>query len=251
MTDNNGATATTTRSLTVRGSYNAAVLGTTGLIDYWRLGETSGTSLADVIGAKTATAQGGVTLGVADPLTNDSNTAASFDGTNDTARTTAINLSGTSQLTVEFWMRWTSFSNNDDLAMEFTPNSNQNNGGFFIDPNASGTSNRFGVGIGRLLSRNAVLFTRPSAGVWHHYAFVLNSAAPAATQVIPYVDGQPVSYVKSGSGTGAGTFANSTLSFMSRSAGAGSLFGAGALDEVALYNRALSAAQIAGHYQVR
>ena len=66
VTDNNNATATTTRSLTVRGSYNAAVLGTTGLIDYWRLGETSGTALADAIGAKTATAQGGVTLGAAE-----------------------------------------------------------------------------------------------------------------------------------------------------------------------------------------
>ncbi len=59
----------------------------------------------------------------------------------------------------------------------------------------------------------------------------------------------PVSYVKGGSGTGAGTFANSTLSFMSRNAA--SLFGAGALDEVALYNTKLSAATIAQHYAAR
>ena len=133
--------------------------------------------------------------------------------------------------------------------MEFTPNTDTNNGGFFIDPNASGTSNRFGVAIGRNLSRNSIVFNRPSAGVWHHYAFVFNSAAPAATQIIPYVDGLPVAYVKAASGTGAGNFANSTLHFMSRNVS--TLFGAGALDEVALYNTTLSAATIAQHYAAR
>ena len=53
-------------------------------------------------------------------------------------------------------------------------------------------------------------------------------------------------YTKRDSGTGAGTFANSTLYIMSRAGAA--LFGAGDLDEVALYNRALSAATIDEHY---
>src|SRR6185503_19110008 len=58
--------------------------------------------------------------------------------------------------------------------------------------------------------------------------------------------GQPVPYVKTKSGTGAGNFANSSLYFMSRAASA--LFGSGDLDEVALYNRALPAATIEDHY---
>ena len=48
------------------------------------------------------------------------------------------------------------------------------------------------------------------------------------------------------SGTGAGNFANSSLYFMSRAASA--LFGAGDLDEVALYSGALSATTIANHF---
>ena len=52
--------------------------------------------------------------------------------------------------------------------------------------------------------------------------------------------------MKTKSGTGAGNFANSSLYFMSRAASA--LFGAGDLDEVALYNKALSAATIEDHY---
>jgi YD repeat-containing protein len=127
--------------------------------------------------------------------------------------------------------------------MEFTPNFNDNDGGFLVDPNA-GTA--FGVALGHNASRNNAFFTRPSAGAWHHYAFVLDSTAPAAGQVIPYVDGQPVTYTKTASGTGAGAFANSTLYFMSR--GGAGLWGAGNLDELAIYSRALSASEIASHF---
>ena len=78
--------------------------------------------------------------------------------------------------------------------------------------------------------------------MWHHYAFVLNRKRPAANEVTPYVDGQPVSYQKESSGTGAGAFANSTLYLMSR-AGT-SLFGSGSLDELAIYSGGLGASTI-------
>jgi hypothetical protein len=60
------------------------------------------------------------------------------------------------------------------------------------------------------------------------------------------VDGQTVAYSKNQSGTGAPAFANSTLYLMSR--GGAGLFGAGALDEVAIYGGTLSAATVAEHY---
>ncbi len=75
---------------------------------------------------------------------------------------------------------------------------------------------------------------------------MLDTSAPAEQQIIPYVDGEPVPFTKPENGTGAGNFANSTLYFMSR--GAGSLFGEGDLDEVAVYNRALSAATISEQF---
>jgi hypothetical protein len=80
--------------------------------------------------------------------------------------------------------------------------------------------------------------------VWHHYAFVLDPTAPGATEITPYIDGVAVPYTKSASGTGA-TFANAPLYFMSRAGSA--LFGAGTLDELAIYEGALSAATIAAH----
>ncbi len=248
VTDNSGATATTTRTVTVGGPYSAAIGSTPGLTDYWRLGEKSGTTFADLVGPSPATLKGGITLGTPGALEADPNTAATFDGASGGASAN-VNLSGTSQLTVEFWLNWAAYANDDDLALELTPNFNETDGGFLVDPNAGELGGKFGVAIGRGESRNNAYFARPSAGAWHHYALVLDTTAPATQEILPYVDGKPISFEKLNTGTGAGKFANSTLSFMSRNASA--LFGKGSLDEVAIYNRALSAGEINSHYLAR
>jgi hypothetical protein len=59
----------------------------------------------------------------------------------------------------------------------------------------------------------------------------------------------PVSITKGSSGTGAGNFANSALNFMSRNGS--SLFGGGSLDEVAIYNQALTATQVSQHFAAK
>ncbi len=247
VTDNNGATTVSTQTLGVRGSYNNAVLSTAGLASYWRLGESSGSTLNNSASGSDGV-KSSATFGATGPLTLDPDTALSFDGSNDYGQA-SLNLSSTSAVTIEFWLKWTSFTNNDDLAFELTSNFNNTNGGFLINPNSSTSSSRFEVALGRSTSRNNAYFTRPSANVWHHYAIVLNTAAAAANQIAVYVDGSPVSIVKGSSGTGAGNFANSTLNFMSRNGS--SLFGAGTLDEVAVYNQALSASQISQHYTAK
>jgi hypothetical protein len=250
--DNNSATDTETKTVTVDDpeappppppgvSYSKTVLATPGLAHYWRFEEPAGaTTLADSVGGATATAAGGATLGLPGALGGG---AAGFDGLDDFAQA-PVDLSATSKITIEFWMRWNAYADNDSLAMELTENFNGSPGGLIIDPNAS--QGNFGVGIGGPESRNNVYFTRPSAGQWHHYAFVLDTTAPASEEVTPYVDGKPIPYEKGGSGTGAGPFANAPLYFMSRAGGG--LFGAGTLDEVAVYSQPLSAAQIAAHF---
>jgi YD repeat-containing protein len=249
VTDGQGVRSTTNRALSVDntggGSYPSRVLGTTGLTNYWRMGDTSGTALVDSFGSANATTVGAPTLGATGALFSDNDTAVTFDGTNDAA-SAALNLSGTNKLTVEFWMKWSGYADDDRLAMEFTPNFNSTAGGFIIDPNAPQGGGKFAVSIGDVGTRNNVIFDRPSAGKWHHYAFVLDTSAAAASQILPYVDGSPVTYTKLASGTGAGNFANSILYFMSRATSA--LFGRGDLDEVSIYNRALPPATIAAHY---
>ncbi|HEY2631529.1 MAG TPA: N,N-dimethylformamidase beta subunit family domain-containing protein [Solirubrobacteraceae bacterium] len=251
ITDSNGQTATVTRTIEVQGppTYAQEIEEAPGLSHYWRMDETSGSTFADLVGGSPATidgAPGAVTLGVPGALSGVSDTAASFDGTSGAAQA-QVNLSATNKLTIEFWLKWNKYENNDSLAMELTPNFNNNAGGFLVDPNAPEEGGEFAVAIGTGGSRNNVYFPRPSAGVWHYYAFVIDTNSPGATEITPFVDGQPVTYTKTESRTGAGPFANSTLNFMSRNASA--LFGAGSLDDVALYNETLAAAAILNHYR--
>ena len=249
VTDNDGLTAQATKTAFINATpagsgYAAAVQATSGLSHYWRMGELTGGTLADSAGASPATIAGGVSLGAPGGVAGDTNTAASFDGADDSA-VAGLDLSGTDTVTLEFWLKWDGYAEDDDLAFEFTPNFNGEAGGFLVDPNSPQDGGRFGVAIGSGLSRNNAFFTRPSAGAWHHYALVLDAGAPGASQITPYVDGQAVSYFKGASGTGGGNFSNSQLFFMSRNASG--LFGAGDLDEVALYSRALTPAEITAH----
>ncbi len=175
-------------------------------------------------------------------------TAIGFNGTSDSG-SIPLNLSGTHELTVEFWLKWNSYANNDALAMEFTPNFNENSGGFIVDPNSGEFGGTFGIGVGNASDRNSVFFTRPSAGVWHHYAIVINTAAAPGSEITPYVDGNPVSYQQESAAGGQGNFANSSLYLMSRDGS--SLFGAGTLDELAIYNQDLSATTVFSHYHAK
>jgi hypothetical protein len=247
-TDDLGLTSKATLSLPVltfgAAAYPAAVQRTPGLIDYYRLGETSGPTIHDSFGSSNGTITG-ATFGTPGAIKEDLDTAIAFNGTSNSGAI-PLNLSATKRVTIEFWLKWNKYANNDALAMEFTPNFNTNLGGFLVDPNAPQYNGTFGVAIGQTgTMRNNVFFTRPSAGVWHYYVFVLDSTQPGATQITPYVDGQPVSYQKANSGTTAGAFANSTLYLMSR--GGTQLFGGGTLDELALYNTSLNATTVLEH----
>ena len=227
-------------------TYREAVEGTTGVSHFWPMGEASGSSFADVVGGANAEVSGGVTLGRAGRAGRrllDLGAVQWVLGCG--AR--EVDLSGTHELTVEFWMKWSAFADDDHLALEFTPNFNEYAGGFLVDPDATPGSD-FAVSIGEGASRNTVFFERPSAGAWHYYAFVINTEAPAETEITPYVDGHAVSYTKTESGTGAGNFANSTLFWMSRDAS--TLFGAGSMQDLALYDTTLSSSTIGEHYEL-
>ena len=78
--------------------------------------------------------------------------------------TIPINLSSQSAITVEFWLKWNTYGNDDALAMELTPNYNTNTGGFLVDPNAPQFGGTFGVGIGVGTTRNSVFFAAPERG---------------------------------------------------------------------------------------
>jgi hypothetical protein len=65
------------------GGYPQSVTNTAGLLGYWRLGERSGTTAADVTGRAPGSLLGGVSLGARGGLSLDADTAARFDGVDD------------------------------------------------------------------------------------------------------------------------------------------------------------------------
>jgi PKD repeat protein len=249
--DSIGESAVASETVTVGaalGLYEQGVEDTPGLSHFWPMGESSGSSLADVFGGANAEISGGVSLGEPGALAGDATTAAAFNGSSGAAHA-AVDLSGTSRLTIEFWMKWNAFAGDDHLALEFTPNFNENPGGFLVDPDATPGSD-FSVAVGRSATsnNNNALFVRPSAEQWHYYAFVIDTEASGATEIAPYVDGHAVSYTKLAEDTGAGNFADSTLYWMSRDAS--SLFGAGTMQDLALYKTTLSSGTILRHYEL-
>jgi len=63
--------------------YAGAVLGTSGLQSYWRLGEPSGTTAVDATGNAPGSYAGGPALGARGALPLDPDTAVRFDGVDD------------------------------------------------------------------------------------------------------------------------------------------------------------------------
>ena len=134
---------------------------TPGLIDYYKLGEPSGPTIADSKGTSNGTDHRRH-VRPARRRRRRPDDAIGFNGSSDYG-SVPLNLSSTSKLTIEFWLKWNQYANNDALAMEFTPNFNANAGGFLVDPNAGQFGGTFGIGIGSESNRNSVFFAASRA----------------------------------------------------------------------------------------
>lgn len=203
---------------------------------YWKMGGTTGTITDETGGGHALTVTG--TRNVTGAITPDDG-AVSFNGTSQFG-SVALALSGATSWTLEFWLKWNAYADDDAAVFEHTVNWNSANGGLLVLPNSSSDGGglfSFGYGSSNRLRGTIV---RPSAAAWHHYALVF---APSVLKA--YVDGtsQTVTLRQTDAGD---ALIDDTLYFMSR-AGA-SLFGGGSLDEVAIYKTEISSTRIAAHY---
>ena len=250
VTDNRGATATTTHAPhRTRPLQRGGQLGDPGLIDYWRLGETSGTTLADGVGGAPQRALNGVDARRRRPPDPRSRTLGlSFDGTNDAA-SAPLNLSGTSKLTIEFWLKWTSYANNDEarvrVHLELQQHQRRLPDQSQLQHLKRPVRSRRSVAVPPATAPTS-RGPRPASGTTTRSCSTRPRRRPADHPLRRRQSGR---VTKGTSGTGAGNFANSTLNFMSRNGS--SLFGKGSLDEVAIYDQALTATQISQHFSAR
>lgn len=227
-------------------AYSSAVLADSPFL-YWRLGESAGPTAADTSGnGRTGTYHGsGVAYGAAGAVAG-SDTATTFDGAAGEVHSSAnIDLSGTTVITVEFWMNVPVFDSSDRLAVELSPNANVSNGVFWFDPNSAGTPGSMQMYMKSLtgVGRQATV-AHPSAKAWHHYVAVYDMGASAMKL---YVDGVAQS-LTIGGGVTSGAFSSSQpLNVASRNAGTNLLLN-GSMDEFAIYTSELSQARVTAHY---
>ena len=209
------------------GSYAATVLATPGLLSYWRLNETSGTTAVDAKGGRTGSYLNGVALGATGPLTDAANRSATFDGVNDEVKAPA--LPSAVNFTVEGWERIaTGAATNNTLfggaGLRFMPRPL----GYYADVRAGATN---------FILQGA---TAANTNVWVHWALVRAGAA-----LTIYRNGVQVA-------TRTGLPAMTAAELSGSIGRAASAYPAkGGIDEVAVYGAALSAATVAQHYAAR
>jgi hypothetical protein len=211
-------------------------------VAYWRLDESSGATARDFSGhGNDATYIGGVQLGTPGAIANDPDTAATFDGATgylDAGDNFAF--AGTQAFSVEAWVR--------SLSM-------QGYGGIFSREDTSGgppsegylgfVSPGDGVyGFQRLDGNNLTSDSSMSLASTTHYDHVV--ATYDGNVMTLYVNGVAESTQPS-----AFSIAGATHHFVvGAEVGGAEDFFAGVLDEVAVYEHALSANRVSAHYLV-
>jgi hypothetical protein len=233
----NQVTVTSPSVVKVIPTYSTAVDNTTGLVNWWRLGEGSGTTAADSQGSSGGTYTGGPTLGAAGAIAGDANTGIQLDGVNDLVTATA---NVTTNFSIEFWFR---------SSQGIGSSSSWTDGAGLVSGDRAGTANDFGISLladGRIVGGIGTTSIVSSTGGWndggwHHVVLTRAQTGPV---LVLYVDGASVA---TGTGPTGNLGASAALAFGRIQSGANNYL-QGALDEVAFYNAAISAATVTAHY---
>jgi hypothetical protein len=229
----------TTVSLTVSSAYRDAVLGTSGLVSYWRLGEQSGTTAVDSKGTNNGTYGGGYLLGQPGALAHDPDTAAWFDGgSGQVSLPNSLTLPLNSQVTVEFWAYISSSDVGNYSAFTI---------GGLGDPNRAQAHVPWSDGVlywdygstatGRISTSYTSYMNK-----WTHVALVSEGRGGHFQGI--YLNGQLVASQPSSDGPTQAVSGGSIAAWPSCGC-----WLRGRIDEFALYNTALPASTIQQHYQ--
>jgi hypothetical protein len=244
------ATGVATGSSTTIQASSGLVSGSTpltvtpaGLVGYWTFDDGSGTTAADSSGnGHPVTLVNGVSW-----VTGKIGGAISANEVNPDASIPAIDLSGTSAVTVAMWVNRTYSTAAADVWLEDSANFNSSTTGFGIfmdDPTCNGIQTGVHGDVGYTMK----CYAQPSSGVWHHLGFIFDKSQPASNEVALYVDGvlqtPTLNYYTSDN---TNSFGDNPIYLFSR--GGSQFFSAGEMDDLRLYNRALSATEIQQVYQ--
>jgi hypothetical protein len=233
-------------------------------VAYWRFNDAGGTTSYDTIGGLPATAVNNATLAVAGPRyqgIESNNGAAAFDGDGDSFSITdpgtasVLDFGAGQSITLEAWVRLDGIDATESPTIISKSRSgvgagNQNYALRLRELSGAGTSAAldFLYSDGSNFQRwDSVATIREGDGRWHHVA--LTYTFGQGNSILGYLDGMPITGSwNMGNGNVAPFQDNDILWIGSQQAGIPVVTMQGAIDEVAIYRRALSGAEIFEHY---
>jgi RHS repeat-associated protein len=204
-------------------------------MSYWKFDEGSGTTVADSVGTYNGTLVNGTAW-----RTGKVNDALSFDGVNDYVKiTNSESLNITNKITVETWARLDA----SDNTRGYTVVSKFESSGWGIEKHQNydkwSWSPYINGSYRTVLSDNVV-----TPGHWYHLVGVYDGS-----EVRLYVNGVKQAALITITGTITQSPMPITIGANPEAGGSFSNFFQGLIDEVAIYNRALTPAEIQQHYQ--
>lgn len=212
-------------------------------LSYWRFGEASGSVAKDEIGATNGTYTGAVTLGAAGAIAGDANTAAAFDGsTGYVSLGNGFGFNGVAAMSVEAWVKPGTLDNS--YRRVFSKETTDGNGrqGYLMAAIASGGAGSFSFERFRDGQTEALRATLPTG----QYSHVV-STYDGATMVL-YVNGAAVTSVASARSLSSISVPLNVATYSDPQLSAQEYF-PGAIDELAIYDHALTAARVLAHYR--
>lgn len=215
-------------------AYRDAILAESGLVAYWRLGENAGATAADLKSTNHGTYAGTGTLGVIGVIGYDLAFGANANGYVTVPKVAAIDL-GNGPFTYEIWVNFTALPNVTHTTTTIWGKDLDADGAFRAYWSDSALLEVFKGGGGGTIARTNIDITLG----WHHVVITKNGTT---TKI--YQDGVDAT----------NPVADQTLNVGTSILVIGSLNGVftfnGTIDEAAIYNVALSAAQALNHYNL-
>lgn len=225
-------------------AYPRAVLAD-GARHYWRLDQSSGTLATDAAGGGPGTIGSGVTWRAGGAIRTAANPAARFNGASNGRMTAAYQEAAPTQFSVETWIKTATSRGGKIVGFANTAlgNSTVHDRHVYLRNDGRLVFGVFSGGMKTVTSPRAY-----NDGKWHHVVATFNSG----TGMRLYVDGTSVAartgalpvaayqgYWRLGGGTLGGWPGKPTNNYYT-----------GVLDDAAVYRGALTAAQVARHYQL-
>ena len=218
-----------------------------GLVAHWRMDEGSGTTLYDSSGnGNNGTMQGAMDASD-DSVPGQIGTALDFDGSDD-----SINAGSDSSIdnifngggTISAWINPTGWGEGD-----FGRIIDKGPGYSFFVSNYSGIPLR-SIRFAQYFTSNLSAWTTPTDSItlntWQHVAITYDNSSNANTPTI-YINGVAQALAQSHAGSGTATPDNDANMYIGNNGASDRAF-EGSIDDVRIYNRALSADEVTGLY---